>query len=306
MIRSRFLIFPVLLFAISNVYASGKKAGTSGAQFLKIGAGARPTALGDAFVGAADDVNALYYNPGGLGLLQKAEIMAMHTQYFQGLNYNFGAYVQPTKHGTVGLSIATLQTDALTRRDVDESSSGTFENQDAAYTISYGHSLGETFGIGGNMRWIREQIDSTSASAWAGDVGILKRFEEHPVSVGFAIRHFGTKVKFQEESDPLPLTLDGGATVRLLEDRLLVLGDVRHIRDTGIKFGLGTEWRNAIFGKIRYAGRIGYNSANTDPGGANGMSVGAGLGYKQFDFDFAWIPFGDLGNTFRYAAKMQF
>ena len=34
--------------------------------------------------------------------------------------------------------------------------------------------------------------------------------------------------------------------------------------------------------------------------------MGAGIGYKLFDIDFAWVPFGDLGNTFRYAAHVKF
>ena len=134
---------------------SDKNAGTSGAQFLKIGAGARPTAMGDSFVGVADDANAVYYNPAGLGISwTKLEFTAMHTQYFQGLTYDFGAYIHPLQSGAIGLSAAKLETDALTRRGLDESNTGSFTDQDAAYAFSYGLSSGGTAfsaGINGAM-----------------------------------------------------------------------------------------------------------------------------------------------------------
>jgi hypothetical protein len=30
------------------------------------------------------------------------------------------------------------------------------------------------------------------------------------------------------------------------------------------------------------------------------------MGYKNVSFDFAWVPFGDLGNTFRYSLLLKF
>ena len=56
------LLFTVMLLwsghghAVTNV-------GTSGAQFLKIGPGARVDSLGGAFGAIADDVTAIYWNP---------------------------------------------------------------------------------------------------------------------------------------------------------------------------------------------------------------------------------------------------
>src|ERR1041384_41659 len=93
----------------SGILNASSKVGTSGAQFLKIGAGARPTAMGDSFVGVADDINAIYFNPAGLSLLDRPELTAMHTQYFEGFKYEFGAFAAPTTVGTFGFSAATLE-----------------------------------------------------------------------------------------------------------------------------------------------------------------------------------------------------
>ncbi|MGQ9707961.1 MAG: hypothetical protein ACUVUR_03690, partial [bacterium] len=40
----------------------------TGFTFMKLGVGARPVAMGQAFTGVADDANALFYNPAGLAL----------------------------------------------------------------------------------------------------------------------------------------------------------------------------------------------------------------------------------------------
>ena len=53
-------------------------AGTSGASFLKLGAGARAGAMADANAALADDVYALYYNPAGLTQLTGPQIAGAH------------------------------------------------------------------------------------------------------------------------------------------------------------------------------------------------------------------------------------
>ncbi len=309
MMKARALILLLILNLVGApiiMASSDKKAGTSGAVFLRMGAGARPTAMGDAFVGVADDVNAVYFNPAGLGLLERPELTAMHTQWIQGLNYNFGAYALPTSKGTFALSAATLSTDDINRTGTDEGNLGTFQNQDSAYALSYGLDLSDTFAVGTTARWVRQKIDTASAQTWAADVGILKRFEESPISLGLAVRHVGPEIKFNDEGDPLPMTIDGGAGYRFASDRLLMAFNVRQIRDAGVKFGVGSEWKDLIAEKFRYALRAGFNNSAVDTNGASGMSLGGGVGFKQFDLDFAWVPFGDLGNTFRYAAVIKF
>src|SRR3712207_8361862 len=46
--------------------------GTTSAEFLLLGAGARGTALGGSFAAIATDISALYYNPAGAALIERA------------------------------------------------------------------------------------------------------------------------------------------------------------------------------------------------------------------------------------------
>ena len=54
--------------------------GTAGAQFLKIGPGARVDSLGGAFGALANDVTSIYWNPAGISQLEKNQFFR-HTYH---------------------------------------------------------------------------------------------------------------------------------------------------------------------------------------------------------------------------------
>ena len=65
--KKRFLYF--MLFLVPSLLYSQfgvSKVGTTAAQFLKIGVGARAIGMGGAFVAVADDATAIYWNPAGI------------------------------------------------------------------------------------------------------------------------------------------------------------------------------------------------------------------------------------------------
>src|SRR5262249_47352684 len=126
----------IAMSAASRAWAFGSdEVGTSGAAFLKIGPGARPAAMGEAFTGVADDIHAIYYNPAGLALLKKPELTAMHMQWFQSINYEFAAFAYPTeKYGTWGFAVSDLHTDNIDRRTDDtDAAINQFSATDNAY-----------------------------------------------------------------------------------------------------------------------------------------------------------------------------
>ena len=56
---------------------------------------------------------------------------------------------------------------------------------------------------------------------------------------------------------------------------------------------------------MSYAFRSGYQTGS-GPDGLTGVSVGTGLTFGRASIDFAWVPFGELGNTYRYALHLKF
>ena len=62
--RLKNTILACLFISSTIVSQTVSKTGTTAAQFLKIGIGARALALGGAYSAIADDASALYWNPG--------------------------------------------------------------------------------------------------------------------------------------------------------------------------------------------------------------------------------------------------
>ena len=73
---SRTIIAACLIIAslAGRALASGK--GTSAGAFLRLAPGARGAAMGEAMSGVADDAYAAWYNPAGLGFLERVEAAA--------------------------------------------------------------------------------------------------------------------------------------------------------------------------------------------------------------------------------------
>ena len=99
-------IIPTFFFILG--VSSAVQAGNTTAAFLKIGVGARPIGMGNAFTAVADDINSLAWNPAGLSLLSRRELGVMHSELFADTRYDFLGYAHPMKTGTLGLGINYL------------------------------------------------------------------------------------------------------------------------------------------------------------------------------------------------------
>lgn len=293
---------------------SGK--GTSGAQFLKIAPGARAPAMGEAAAADCEDAYALYYNPAALGRLKRPEAALAHNSYFQGIRHDYGAFALPLLSwtnsprpgnavGTLGFSVTSLSVGGIERRGVVEtdSPSDTFGASDLAYTAGYGYALSEALALGGAVKAVEQTLDSAQASAFAADGGLLYGAGEFAAAAGF--RNMGGSIRLGKSPDPLPFLMYAGAAYRGRGPLHLAV-DMRVPSDHRVMLSLGAEYRRPVGPGLSAALRVGYNSANTDPEGLTGLVAGAGLGRGNMGFDFAWVPFGDLGNTFRYSIQLKF
>ena len=319
---------PVLRAAFTS-----KSAGTSGAAFLKIGAGARPTGMGGAFTGVADDVNAIYWNAAGLSAIKgKNEFVAMRAELFQGLQYNFFAFAHPMReYGTIAVGMINLNITGIESRTTDsDAPDSTFASNDSAYSLAYAKKL--TFGslpsedeegglhVGLIGKAIRQTLAGEAANTFAADFGTLYQFSGE-ASLGLAVQNVGAQQKFKNEADPLPLTVNLGTSYRLGRDwlisgvrtgdrknGLLLALDGHAPRDEYPSARIGMEFTHGWSESTAVSVRAGYETGRVQQiaGTETGVSAGAGLCWRFFTFDFAWVPYGNLGNTFRYSVKLRF
>src|SRR3990172_4923172 len=101
--KSLFLVIQVSLFIF---FAEGNfaqfdygfdfsKSGSAGLQFLKIGVGARETAMGDAVTSIVNDANSVFWNPAGLAYVEKREVMVSHNQWLVDSKHNAAVAAYP-------------------------------------------------------------------------------------------------------------------------------------------------------------------------------------------------------------------
>lgn len=291
----------VLLSAVICVHAGG--VGTTGAQFLKIGLGARPVAMGGVYAGIADDVNAIYWNPAGLAQVSGKEFTAQHIVWFQSINYEYIGYAHNLGNlGTAGVMVNYLYMDDLEGYDANENPTGNFKASDLAISLAGGRKINDKLSLGCNLKFISQTIDTEKASGFGIDLGGLYKVNDK-LKLGLAVQNLGTKIKFVSEADPLPLNIKIGAGYKLNN---LILGlDVNYPTDNKINFAVGAEYASKL-GNISLPLRVGYNTKVTsDLGSLAGLGAGLGIGVNKFAFDFAWVPYGDLGQTYRLALKVK-
>ncbi len=303
--RSCAIVLSVLVMNIVSYAAFSKDdAGTSAAQFLKLGAGARATAMGNAYAGLADDSTAVYWNPAGLLRTAGPELSFMHSVWFEDISYDWFSYSRPVGPlGAFGLGVQYLSYGSITQTDNTGLDTGDFKPADSAVTLSYGRKVCG-FLAGVSVKYISSKI-VTTATAYALDLGVMRTLLNDKLSLGFTAQNIGTRLKYYSEEEQLPLSLTlGGAYV--IKDGWLASLDLNAPVDNEPNIGVGTEYSYHYSTKVAIAVRAGYNTKAKDVGGLNGVSGGIGITYMKYSLDYAFVPYGDLGDTQRISISCKF
>ncbi len=304
------LIFTYFLTSLLAYSLFARGAGTTTASFLKIGIGAKNMAMGG--TGAvSEDVNSIYWNPAGLAHLSRAEISVMHAIWFQDINYEHLAIAYPGRFGTIGIGANYLSMKSIEKYDVnDVKLNETYKPYDMAGTISYARKLRIAdfrLQMGGNIKYISSKLENESDWAVAVDIGGI--YDELKVmgkklKLGFAVQNLGTKMKFVSEEESLPLNIKAGCSYPAIVSsvhRLTVAVDVNKPSDNDVYGNVGTEYFCKLSQNASVAARVGYKTNTKGYNAIDGLSAGAGFVFQNYGLDFAWVPYGDLGNTFRFS-----
>lgn len=300
--------------AAVKIYPS---AGTTSAAFLKLGAGARAVAMGGAFTGVPGDPFSIYWNPAGLAYPGPDKTLGFfHNEYFQGLGQEFLAYTVPTRSGAWGLGLDYFYSgkDMERRSGLNEAdplspispSEGKFGAYDLAFSAGYGFRTGEGLALGGAVKFIRQSIDDETGTAPALDFGALRSFTWRggDYTAGLAVLNLGPGVKFVSRSYDLPLTFKAGLSRRLPDSGALVSFEADKPVDNYPSFILGVEY--PLTDRLALRSGYRYRLYGNELGAWSGFSAGAGVAFDQLTFDYAFTPFGVLGNSHRFSINLRF
>ena len=307
------LFLVIGLIYTSSIEAIDSSAGGAGGQFLTVGPGARPSGMGGAFVGLANDINTLWWNPAGMGFFTSPEMMFMHDESFQEISYEYLAYVhRPVFANQLvfgGSAYYVNEASNINKTTISSfqsgASLGSFDAWDLALTVGVGYKWTEDLSVGANLRYIHEDIDNYSAAAFGSDFGLLYKVPSMPgFSMGLSAQNIGTDLKFKSRSDKSPINVRGGfgyvRALRADKDRLSLVLDLNApVDDAFYVQGGGEYWVNNMFSM-----RVGYNGQSDDA--SSGLTAGAGFNYQNWFLDYAFTTFGKLGDSHRASVTYKF
>lgn len=304
----RIIILLSLLVFCLDVEVLAKTSGKTGATFLKIGLGAKPISMGEAFCAVADDPTTIYYNPAGLALFENRNLSFTHIAWFEDVNYEYLAYINPLQElgikaqGILACNLAYLGIDDIKEYgNTKDSYLGKFKAHNLLVNLSYARLINQKIGnCGMNLKFINEKIKSSS-NAVAFDIGWLHKTNLKNLTLGATMQNITFLSNFKDE---LPFNIKLGSCYKLLKDNSLTLSlDINLTNDNDLKMYLGAEYLYPdLIKDSEISFRVGYKT------GVDNGKIGFGFGvkYDKYKLDYAYSSYNDLGNIHQLSFNMRF
>jgi len=294
-------------------------------EALSLGVGARALGMGGSFAAVADDSTSVYWNPAGLGGLDRTELVFMHSSLFGLDKYDFVSYVQPAgRKGTFGIGWIRVGIDDIPITELKKPGfmsasnrpfiSGYMQDTENAFLFSYGKGFSR-LQVGGNLKFLYNAVSGIKRNAigFGGDMGILwKSFPESStsqISLGVVAQDFfKSRLIWNTTYSPshtdiiYPNVKIGAAYSRLMKS---IGGRLLFSMDANTRYGLemhyGLEYMLADLLSLR----AGLEDSDFTAGA--GLNIGFKGAKSEINFliDYAFLSH-ELGNTHRISLMTKF
>lgn len=283
----------VCLACAGYVYASG--AGTVGGEILKFGSGARSAGMGEAFTAIGNDPHAVYWNPAGLVQLNSKELQLMYLQHVADTGIGDIAYAQKLSPKTgIGVELIQLYVKEA-QRDDNGNYVGDFTDYNGSLSVGLGVAVDESLSVGLSVKGLYYRYMDQVYTGQGMDAGAMYK-------LSIAGKESAVGVVLKDLGPDLQTRVVAGLSSVVMSN-LLVSADVTS--DAGqTTMNMGMEYQIGS----RFVMRTGYMGVGGWEGleGVYGITAGAGLKFKGYDLDYAFIPYGDLGIAHRVSFLMKF
>ena len=287
-----------LLAAAGESRAVSADAGTTSLNFLKVGVGARAAALGGAFSAISEDASACFWNPAGLTATPPNELFFMQNRWIADISQSAASFTFDVPLVRMGVSMNYFGMGDLERRGTNSVlPDGVFTPFDLALGVSAAYQVNPDLSAGVTARFVHESLDSETAEATLFDIGIRSRTMIPGLTAAFTVRNLGTELKYESKGYPAPRLVSLGAAYRRLlpwkDSSMLVCVELESPNDNTARIALGAEYgfREFIYGRLGYRSGLAYED----------FSYGFGINYLKLRFDYAFVPYSDIGNSHRFS-----
>jgi hypothetical protein len=272
--------FPAVATAQDAGESDNTAYGTTSAEFLLLGAGARGAALSGAYAALANDVSALYYNPAGAALMSRPGVMVSTYSYIDGTRYSWGGFALPFSGGTrtFGVQIGSFGFDEQPVYTVEQpnGTGALYSVSETFLGVTLSQNFSDRFSAGITAKGIFDQLGQAEGTAFAVDFGtnFHAQLNNHPIRFSFVLANLGSNLSysgdalnvsvprdplpgeddvpsvpqpatFRTKDFPLPTVFRVGLAYDLLageNSRLTMLGDFNQPTNNKAGFSLGSEF----------------------------------------------------------------
>jgi hypothetical protein len=202
-IKHLLVFMAIVLVFTGMVYAGGTKVGTAAAAELMIPMGARSVGIGGSNVANVNGVEAIYWNPAGLSLVDGGQAKFDYVSYFADMSISYlAAGIKAGNVGTVGVSLQVLSIGEIPVTTINKPE-GTGEILEPNYltaNVSFSRQMTDRINFGVNAKLISESVGDMTARAFAFDFGLQYRSDMgQPLSL---IRIFPLPIQMQPAVRP--------------------------------------------------------------------------------------------------------
>lgn len=264
-----------------------------GSRFLLLDIGAREIGMGGI---ATSGVNSMFYNPALLATVDNLEFGLMHAEWLGGVRYEtFGVSRPIIGFGAFGVGATLLHMSDLQYAEDSIRTSTTFGSYDFCLQAALCRKIGKRLATGLTLKAISRTVYDRSCLGVGADLGLTYQATNW-LRLMLAAQHLGPPTGFEERTSWLPIALrvglGGSAANNSVRWGLEV---VNVIDEPNPEIRLGIEYEIAKVLGVRTGYRDGYRNS----GGLSGFNTGLGVRFREFAIDYAFTPYGDLGNTHR-------
>lgn len=335
-----FKLMFICLLAVVLVVTTGtsqdRKAGLTGAAFLKVGVGARSVAMGTAVTALSGDVNQMFYNPAGIALRnQTMQASFTYNKWIADIGHSAAAVSYNLEGiGTIGVGFITFGVsgiEALRDISVDPAlqqyrfelnTASTYDYRDIAYQATFSRYVIDNLALGVTLKGISQTIDGMSATAFAVDFGSVYHIGVLDWTIAARFNNLGSDLKYYDIPSALPLQFSIGSMLTPYKDDMwgvTVAADAVKPQDGPLYLFTGGELRFMDMIALRGGYKFNYSGISevTATGGTaidasvEGVSFGAGVktviaGYNiGVDYSYTAMDLLDAAHRFTLSIGMK-
>ena len=269
--------------------------------------------MGESFVALSDDLNAVHFNPAGLGYIIQPEFQATYSMWLAEMYYGFAGYLHPSRAGTFALSGIYLSGPSITRIE-NGNIKDTFSPYSYSANFSYGNKISKNIAIGFNLKNVQESLDTDyNANVFFGDAGVLYRTINEKFSFGYSVKNFGQEFKFSGSKIKEKPPIEHSAGIGFKFSMPSQYSDINiSISATKPEYG-NTSYEIGIehWGARTLALRFGYRypvdeKIRKTMDSLSYWRAGLGLNIKGIGIDYAYQPVSSVGDTHRFSFILRF